>query len=137
MVGQPSRTERCRFIKTNAIGRGRTVAALAATLAAGPLILSAIAHADPDAPAEDPRVQCESPEFGGVFIATTTPDGVAHAVCQYIVEGQFYYDNYDNGTYTGTLVYRDGAKVPTERPVMPGLLNIPGGLPLIMFPGQF
>jgi len=86
----------------------------------------------------DPRAQCESPEFGGVFITTSAAqDPVIHSVCQYIVEGYFYYDNYDNGAYTGTLVYRDGAKVPTERPVMPEVLNSPGALPLIPFPGQF
>lgn len=127
------------FINASAIRRGRKVAALVAAFAAAPLVCSAVAHSDPDpvVPA-DPRAECESPEFGGVFITTSAAqDPVSHSVCQYIVEGYFYYDNYDNGAYTGTLVYRDGAKVPTERPVMPELLNSPGGLPLIPFPGQF
>jgi hypothetical protein len=114
------------------------------------LILSALAHADPDpdpnpnpdpnpaVPVADPRAECEAPEFGGVFITNaTTPDGVTHAVCQYIVEGHFYYDNYDNSTYTGTLVYRDGAKVPTDRPQMPELLTNPDRLPVLPFPEQF
>lgn len=98
-----------------------------AAFAAAPLMLSAVAQADPDpaVPAADPRAECESLAFGGVWV----DDGAPHSVCQYIVEGQFYYDNYDNGSYTGTLVYRDGGKVPTERPVMPELLTIPGGVP--------
>jgi len=122
------------FINASAIRRGRKVAALVAAFAAAPLVWSAIAHSDPDsAVPADPRAECESPEFGGVFITTSA----AQSVCQYIVEGYFYYDNYDNGAYTGTLVYRDGAKVPTERPVMPELLNSPRGLPLVPFPGQF
>jgi hypothetical protein len=114
-------------------------AALAA-FAAAPLILSAVAHADPDpdAPTGDPRAVCESPDFGGVFTEDpASPDGVTHAVCQYIVEGAFYYDNYDNGVYAGTLVYRDGAKVPTQRPVMPETFPLPGKLPLVPFPGPF
>jgi hypothetical protein len=124
------------LINNNVIGRGRKVAAFVAALAAGPLVLSAVAHADPgpdpDAPSVDPKAQCDSPEVGGVLTTSTTPDQVTHATCQYIVEGQFYYDNYENGTYTGTLVYRDGAKVPTERPQLPELLTIPSELP---FPG--
>ena len=73
-----------------------------------------------------------------VVAGPTSPDGTTHTQCQYIVEGHFYYDNYDNGTYAGTLVYRDGARVPTERPVMPEMLQVPGGRsPLIPFPGQF
>jgi hypothetical protein len=115
-------------------------AALAAC-AGAPLILSAVAHADPPAPevpTGDPQAECESPDFGGVFTtAPASPDGVTHAVCQYIVEGKFYYDNYDNGVYTGTLVYRDGAKVPTGRPVMPGTFQLPGKLPLVPFPAPF
>jgi hypothetical protein len=95
-----------------------------AALAATPFVLSAAAHADP-APVGDPRAECESPAFGGHWVDEVPP----HAVCQYIVEGQFYYDSYDNGSYTGTLVYRDGSKVPTERPVIPELLTIPNGLP--------
>ena len=122
------------MINNNVIGRGRKVAALVAALAAAPIVLSAVAHADPDpgpgpdpnAPSVDPKAQCDSPEVGGVFTTSTTPDQVTHAVCQYIVSGQFYYDNFDNGTYTGTLVYRDGAKVPTERPQMPEVLTVPG-----------
>jgi hypothetical protein len=123
------------FINASAIRRGREVAALVAAFAAAPLVCSAVAHSDPDpvVPADDPRAQCEAPEFGGVFVTASA----AHSECQYIVEGYFYYDNYDNGAYTGTLVYRDGAKVPTERPVMPELLNSPRGLPLVPFPGQF
>jgi hypothetical protein len=127
------------LINNNVIGRGRKVAALVAALAAAPVVLSAVAHADPDpnAPAIDPKAQCDSPEVGGVFTTSTTPDQVTHSVCQYIVEGNFYYDNYENATYTGTLVYRDGAKVPTERPQLPELLAVPSDLPLVPFPGQF
>ena len=128
------------FINASAISRGRKVAALVAAFAAAPLVCSAVAHSDPDpvVPAGDPRAECESPEFGGVFITAATPqDAATHSECQYIVEGYFYYDNYDNGAYTGTLVYRDGAKVPTERPMMPELLTSPRGLPLVPFPGQF
>jgi hypothetical protein len=147
------------LIKEYSIGRGRKVLALVAALAAAPVVLSAVANADPDpdpnpdpgvpaaadtpaadpgVPAADPKAQCESREVGGVFVAgATTPDGVTHAACQYIISGHFYYDNYDNGAYTGTLVYRDGAKVPTERPPMPELLTVPTDLPVIPFPGQF
>jgi hypothetical protein len=129
------------LINKDVIGRGRKVAALVAALAAAPVVLSAVAHADPDpgpdpdAPSVDPKAQCDSPEVGGVFTASTTPDQVTRAVCQYIVEGHFYYDNYENGTYTGTLVYRDGAKVPTERPQMPEVLTVPGNVP-VPFLGQ-
>lgn len=76
----------------------------------------------------DPRIGCESPEFGGVFVPVTA----TYAECQYIVTGSFYYDGYDNGVYTGTLVYRDGAKVPTERPQMPETFTAPGGVPLLL-----
>jgi len=104
-----------------------------AALAVTPLVLSAVAHADPDpaVPVGDPRAECESLEFGGVWVDNDAP----HSLCQYIVEGQFYYDNYDNGSYTGTLVYKDGAKVPTERPVMPGLLTVPSGRPPLVLIG--
>ena len=129
------------LINASAIARARRVAALAAACAAGPLLLCGIARADPDpvAPAADPQAACEAPDFGGVFVtAPASQDGTTHGQCQYIVEGHFYYDNYDNGTYTGTLVYRDGARVPTERPVMPETLQVPGGrLPVVPFPGQF
>ncbi len=98
------------------------------------MVLSAVAHADPDSDAPaDPKAQCDSPEVGGVFATSTTPDQVTHAVCQYIVEGHFYYDNFENGAYTGTLVYRDGAKVPTERPQIPDVLTIPGSGPIPLF----
>jgi hypothetical protein len=123
------------LINNNVIGRGRKVAALVVALAAAPVVLSAVAHADPDpdAPA-DPRAQCEAPDMGGVFIAdATSQDGVAHSECRYIIEGHFYYDNYENGTYTGTLVYSDGAKVPTERPQMPEVLTVPGSGPIPLF----
>lgn len=104
-----------------------------AALAATPLVLSAVAHADPGpaGPVGDPRAACESVQFGGVWV----DEGAPHAVCQYIVEGQFYYDNYDNGSYTGTLVYRDGAKVPTQRPVIPELLTVPSGVPPLVVNG--
>jgi hypothetical protein len=127
------------LINASAIGRGRRVAALAAACAVGPLLLCGIARADPVAPAPDPQAACEAPDFGGVFVtAPASQDGTTHDQCQYIVEGHFYYDNYDNGIYTGTLVYRDGARVPTERPVMPEMLQLPGGhLPVVPFPGQF
>ncbi|MEU0498546.1 hypothetical protein [Mycobacterium sp. NPDC006124] len=130
-------------INANVIVRGRRVAVLAAACAAAPLLLCAVAHAEPDpaAPAPDPQAACEAPEYGGVFVTgPTSPDGTTHAQCQYIVSGHFYYDNYDNGTYAGTLVYRDGARVPTDRPEMPELLGqVPGGqrLPVFPFPGQF
>lgn len=130
-----------QLINTSEITRGHRVAALIAACAVGPLLLCGIARAEPDpvAPAPDPQAMCEAPDFGGVFVAgPTSQDGTTHAQCQYIVEGHFYYDNYDNGTYTGTLVYRDGARVPTERPVMPDTLQVPGGrLPVMPFPGQF
>jgi hypothetical protein len=119
--------------------RGRTAAVLAA-LAAAPLLLSATAHAEPDpaAPPPDPKAACEAPEFGGLYNVVPSDDGVARGFCQYIVEGRFYYDNYENGTYTGTLVYQDGAKVPTERPQMPENLQLPiGNMPVVPFPGQF
>lgn len=119
------------------------VAVVAAAFAAAPLLLSAVAHAEPDpnaAPLVDPAALCASPDVGGVFIAApAAPDGVARSECQYIVEGYFYYDNYENGAYTGTLVYKDGAKVPTERPVIPENFTMPGGgpAPTFVFPGQF
>ena len=129
------------FINAPWINRGLEVAALAAMCVTAPLLLSAVAHAEPDpaAPPLDVQAACESLEFGGVYVPTPdAQDGVARAQCQYIVEGYFYYDNYDNGAYTGTLVYRDGAKVPTEHPVMPGLMDVAGGkLPMVPFPGQF
>jgi hypothetical protein len=101
-----------------------------AALAAAPIVLSAVAHAQPNpaVPVGDPRAACESFEFGGVWV----DNGPPHAVCQYIVEGQFYYDN---GLYTGTLVYRDGANVPTERPVIPEVLTVPGGRPPLVLIG--
>jgi hypothetical protein len=117
------------FINLNAIPRSsRAAAALLVTFAAAPMLLSAVCHADPDpdpAVPIDPRAQCESADVMGVFITTTTPDAVVHSECQYIVSGLFYYDNYDNGAYTGTLVYWDGAKVPTERPAITPLLVLP------------
>ena len=127
------------LINTSAIGRARWAAALASACAFGALSLCGIAGADPVAPAPDPQAACEAPDFGGVFVTgPASQDGTTHGQCQYIVEGHFYYDNYDNGTYTGTLVYRDGARVPTERPVMPETLQVPGGrLPVVPFPGQF
>ena len=117
----------------------RAVAVLAAAFAAAPLLASAVAQAEPDPAVAvvDPQAQCEAPDFGGHYVAGASEDGVARGVCQYIVEGYFYYDNYENGTYTGTLVYKDGAKVPTQRPQIPGLLDVPGGMPLVVFPGQF
>ncbi|ADU01390.1 MULTISPECIES: hypothetical protein [Mycolicibacterium] len=101
---------------------------VAAAFAAAPLLLSAAAHAQPVPQPVDPRTGCESPEVGGVFSAVTA----THAECQYIVTGSFYYDTYDNGVYTGTLVYRDGAKVPTERPQIPEAFTMPGGVPLLV-----
>ena len=114
------------FIRANVIGR---VVAIVAACATAPLVLTAVAHADPDPnpPATDLRAQCESPEFGGVLV-TDEQQGVQRSVCQYIVTGNFYYDTYENGVYTGTAVYRDGKTVPTERPVMPEQLSIPTGL---------
>jgi hypothetical protein len=111
------------------------VAALAAAVLAVALSSSATAHAEPapDVPAADPKAQCESPEVGGLFVPAPSTDAVTHAVCQYIVDSYFYYDTYDDGAYTGTLVYRDGAKVPTERPVLQKPLNIPTGpAPLLL-----
>jgi hypothetical protein len=116
------------FINIHATGR---LAILAVACAALPLLVSATAHAEPD-PAVPPapvdaRAQCEAPDFGGVFVPD--PANPALAECQYIVEGLFYYDTYDNGVYTGTLVHQDGAKVPTERPQMPEQLGVLAGLP--------
>lgn len=116
----------------NASAITRRAATLVAACATPLALFSAVANAEPDpaAPVVDPRAQCESPEMGGVFVTTPTPPGaIPHAECHYIIEGQFYYDNYDGGAYTGTLVYRDGAKVPTERPPMPERLEALGGLP--------
>ncbi|MDG4665180.1 hypothetical protein [Mycobacterium sp. 236(2023)] len=103
---------------------------VAATLGAAALSLAGMAHAQPGpiAPPLDPQVQCESPEFGGVFVPVTA----THSECQYIVAGNFYYDNYDDGVYSGTLVYRDGGKVPTKRPQMPETFTMPGGVPLLV-----
>lgn len=112
----------------NTQGRRYTFAGLTAALAAAPLIASGVAHAQPGPPPVDPRIGCESPEFGGVFVPVTATE----AECQYIVTGSFYYDTYDNGVYTGTLVYRDGAKVPTERPQIPETFTGPGGMPLLV-----
>lgn len=112
-------------------------------LTALPLLLSAVAGAEPapePAPVVDPAAICAQPEYGGVLVTDPpAPDGVIRANCQYIVSGRFYYDNYENGVYVGTLMFWDGRKVPTERPQMPELLNIPGNMPtpVIPFPGQF
>ncbi|WP_422744133.1 hypothetical protein ACN27E_20200 [Mycobacterium sp. WMMD1722] len=110
-----------------------TAAMCAVAALATPLVLTAVAHADPApaVPAGDPRTVCESREFGGLWVDGDAP----HAVCQYIVEGRFYYDTYDNGSYSGTLVYQDGAKVPTERPVIPELFTMPGGRPPLVLIG--
>lgn len=118
------------------------LAAVAAAFVVAPLVQSAVAQAEPDpnVPAVDPAAFCASPEVGGVLTtAPPAPDGVTRVQCQYIVSGSFYYDNYENGVYAGTLVYRDGATVPTERPQLPELLNMPGNLPMpvIPFPNQF
>jgi hypothetical protein len=126
------------FINVNAIAR--RVAVIAAAFAAAPLLLSGVSHADPDpdpAAPVDPRAECESFDVGGVFSTTTSQDGVTHSVCTYIVEGFFYYDDYDNGLYTGTLVNRDGAKVPTARPEIAPLVALPKGFPLMPLPGGF
>ena len=115
-------------MRTKVIGR---VAALISACAATSLILGGLAHADPGpdptAPASNPMAECETPEFGGV-LTTDVQQGVQRSVCQYIVTGNFYYDTYENGVYTGTAVYRDGKTVPTERPVMPEQLSLPSGL---------
>ncbi|TRW89251.1 hypothetical protein FK535_00080 [Mycolicibacterium sp. 018/SC-01/001] len=108
-----------------------TLAAIAAC-AAAPLLFSAAASAQPAPPPVDPRAGCESPDFGGLFVAVTA----THAECRYIVSGSFYWDNYDDGVYTGTLVYRDGAKVPTERPQIPEQFTMPGGGPPPVIPFQ-
>ncbi|XTP34151.1 hypothetical protein ACORG1_28600 [Mycobacterium sp. TJFP1] len=68
------------------------------------------------------------PTGGGAYVTITA----TLSECHYIVSGAFYYDNYDNGVYTGTLVYRDGAKMPTERPQMPDTFTMPGGVPLLI-----
>lgn len=136
-------------LATDTVRRVLVKAAVLAAAFAAPLVLSAVAHAEPDpnvppdpnAPVVvDPAAICASPEVGGVLTtAPPAPDGITRMQCQYIVSGRFYYDNYENGVYTGTLVYWDGATVPTERPQMPEILNIPGNIPapVIPFPGQF
>jgi hypothetical protein len=137
--------------------------AITAAVLAAPLLLSAVAHAEPApepvpqpapvvapapetppapdaAPVVDPAAICAQPEYGGVLVTDPpAPDGVTRSNCQYIVSGRFYYDNYENGVYVGTLMFWDGQKVPTARPQMPELLNIPGNMPtpVIPFPGQF
>ena len=106
------------------------VACLAAAFVAAPLLMSGVAHAQPapGVPPLDPRAACESPAFGGAFVTINA----TLSECHYIVTGTFYYDNYDNGVYTGTLAYRDGTKVPTERPQMPETFTMPGGAPLLL-----
>lgn len=128
------------YINVNAIARSCRVAAIAAAFAAAPLLLSAVSHADPDPDPPAPvdlRVECESAAIQGAFSSTTSPDGVTHDVCTYIEDGYFYYDNYDNGVYTGTLVNRNGETVPTERPQLAPLVPLPKGFPLVPFPGGF
>lgn len=135
-------TDRVRNVPfINATAITRTAGLLVAALA-GPVLLSAVAHAEPDAgpPVVDPAAFCAAPEVGGVLVTDpASPDGVTRSVCQYIVSGRFYYDNFENGAYTGTLMYSDGAKVPTERPQLPEILNMPGNMhsPVVVFPGQF
>ncbi|PRC43626.1 hypothetical protein C6A85_000000104375 [Mycobacterium sp. ITM-2017-0098] len=118
------------LINTAAQTLRRRAACLVAALAAAPLLVNGAAHAQPGpgAPPADPRAACESPDFGGAYVAITA----TLSECHYIVSGAFYYDNYDNGVYTGTLVYRDGAKVPTERPQVPDTFTMPGGVPLLI-----
>lgn len=116
------------LINTAAHARCRRVAVLAAAFAVAPLLMSGVANAQPGVPPVDPRAACEAPDFGGAYVTVTA----TLSECHYIVSGAFYYDNYDNGVYTGTLVYRDGAKVPTERPQMPETFTMPGGVPLLI-----
>jgi hypothetical protein len=104
----------------------RRCGSAAAAITAAALLLCGTAHAQPAPAPVDPKAGCEAPEFGGVFVPVT-PE---HAECHYIVSGAFYYDLYDNGAYTGTLVYRNGEKVPTERPPIPETFTAPGGVPL-------
>jgi hypothetical protein len=128
------------FINVNAIARGCRIAAVAAAFAAAPLLLSGVSHADPDPdppPPVDLQAECESANIQGAFSSTTSPDGVSHGVCTYIEDGYFYYDNYDNGVYTGTLVNRNGETVPAERPQLAPLVPLPRGFPLVPFPGGF
>jgi hypothetical protein len=122
-----------RSISPIARSRRRAVAALVVACATAPFALIGVANAEPDpnAPAIDPKAQCETPEVGGVFV-TDVKDGVSRSVCQYIVSGHFYYDTFENGTYVGTSVYQDGATRPTERPVMPDVLG-PGTLSINPF----
>ena len=95
--------------------------AVTAALAAS----AAIAHADTDV-----QAQCESPEVGGIF-GTTVVDGAPRSVCGYTVEGYYYVDTFSGDEYTGTSVYRDGAQVPTERPTIPELFEVPENLPFL------
>jgi hypothetical protein len=129
------------LINVNAIARSCSAAAIAAAFAAAPLLTSAVSHAEPDPdPPVDLRVECESAAIQGAFSSTTSPDAVTHAVCTYIEDGYFYYDNYDNydnGVYTGALVNRNGETVPTERPALAPLVPLPRGFPLVPFPGGF
>lgn len=124
-----------RVIKTTVIGRRCSAGALIACAVGSAVLLSAAtanAVPDPNAPAADPRAQCESREVGGVFISGVD-DELPRSVCQYIVEGYAYYDNYENGAYTGTTVYRDGAQMPTERPATSAPIQLPARFPLMPF----
>jgi hypothetical protein len=128
------------FINVNAIARSCRVAVVATAFAAAPLLVSAVSHADPesDPPAPiDVQAACESADIQGSYSSTTSPDGVTHAVCSYIEDGYFYYDNYDNGVYTVTLINKNGAITPTERPQLAPLVPLPPGFPLVPFPGGF
>ncbi len=118
------------LINTAAQTRRRAAACLVAAFAAAPFLANGAAHAQPGpgVPTVDPRAACESPDWGGAYVTITA----TLSECHYIVSGAFYYDNYDNGVYTGTLVYRDGAKMPTERPQMPDTFTMPGGVPLLI-----
>jgi hypothetical protein len=104
------------------------------------MVLSPVSRADPDPdppPPVDLQAQCENIDVQGVYSSMVSTDGVAHAVCQYIVEGYFYYDLYDNGVYTGTLINKNGEKVPTERPDIAPFARLPESFPLQPYPGAF
>jgi hypothetical protein len=138
VVGDPNRE--VPYINVNAIARRCTVAVMAAAFAAAPLLLSAVSHADPEPdppPPVDLRLECENINVQGVFSTMVSTDGVTHSVCQYIVEGYFYYDLYDNGVYTGTLINKNGEKTPIERPEIPPFQPLPKDFPLTPYPGTF
>lgn len=100
----------------------RVLASIAAAIAAcvGLSATAPSARADPET---DIQAECESSAVGGIY-STSVVNHVSRSSCQYLLEGYAYSDNYENGAYTGTTVYRDGATVPTPKPTIPPQFDI-------------